>query len=567
MKKRISLLLLAFAICKSFVAFGQVNTSAKPAEKPAFAYLLATSDLDVNIKVLNNQNSYTVRTTDELVKIGLDAGDNIIKVTPLDGGKDGYTVTKTADKPGNIAFRADVAARRLEQQMASRLEEESRLKTLEKERQGIFDYSFENIDKRTIWGEAPDKSIEYALLPKGAPNNKIFAELEIFHGDKQILKGEKFAYDFISDLFNTPLYDDEMKNKLNLLKSKIFFIDFGNGFGDNGNMFSVKIESNRENIEKVLALVSNMLRHPLFSEEIFQKKKEDKLRYEIDQKQHPNCRSMVSYVFDQMYNSHSKDIPNYEISASEDINTLSELNLDDVKNVYKDFMGMTNARITLVGDFDLDSLRETILKEFSGWESPRQIKKLAKPKATCVEITDDKTIFIPDESKVAKEIYFPVGIDDSDADFDGLSCAVDIVRQRIINSLKNRTFSCGGRFMHNIYLSSCYIHAEVSDCNLDCANNVLTIFKNEFNNLESFPITAEELEFRKNEILEWYQISDDKKLEGWLSTSFDKGKSLKHRSLDKSKLLTLSINKINSIVDKYINPYNFGTIQAGNVKP
>lgn len=68
---------------KSVVAFGQVNISAKPTEKPEFAYLLATSDLDINSTALNNQNSYTVLATNELVKLGLVLGIISSKLCPL----------------------------------------------------------------------------------------------------------------------------------------------------------------------------------------------------------------------------------------------------------------------------------------------------------------------------------------------------------------------------------------------------------------------------------------------------------------------------------------------------
>jgi len=115
MKKRILLLFLTFGIFKSIVVFGQKATvTAKPVEKPAFAYLLATTDLDVKITVLNTGITYTVLTTDEMVKIGLDAGDNLLKITPMDGSQDGFTITKTADKPANIAYKVDIVAKRAE---------------------------------------------------------------------------------------------------------------------------------------------------------------------------------------------------------------------------------------------------------------------------------------------------------------------------------------------------------------------------------------------------------------------------------------------------------------------
>ena len=79
--------------------------------KTYYAYLLVSTDLDVHINV-NGERSYTVKQLDDATKIGLDAGDNILSITPLDGGLDGYKTTMNADKPGNKVFPIDLQAKR-----------------------------------------------------------------------------------------------------------------------------------------------------------------------------------------------------------------------------------------------------------------------------------------------------------------------------------------------------------------------------------------------------------------------------------------------------------------------
>jgi hypothetical protein len=156
--------LVALFICatNAIIGYGQ-----KPAiaEKNYYAYLLVTSDLDVKVTVLNNQNSFFVKTTDELVKIGLDAGDNIIKITPLDGGTDAFTITKTADKPGNIAYRIEVGLKRSQ---VGKQELENRIKDSLKIEVAKHLTIFETINKNMVlvnggvvgkcYIEYPDKS-------------------------------------------------------------------------------------------------------------------------------------------------------------------------------------------------------------------------------------------------------------------------------------------------------------------------------------------------------------------------------------------------------------------------
>lgn len=565
MKKTILLLFLTFALCKSFVAFGQANTSAKPAEKPAFAYLLATSDLDVNITVLNNQNSYTVRTTDELVKIGLDAGDNIIKVTPLDGGKDGYTVTKTADKPGNIAFRADISARRLDLQMAAQLEEKSRLKMLEKERQGIFDYSFENIDKRTIWGEAPDKSIEYGLLPKGTPANLVEAQLYFRFGNEQSLKGKRLTNMLLADLMNR-LNNEETGKKLDLLKSRIYFLDTWSMFGTFDYPLLVGIKSDRENIEQVIKIVSDLLKKPDFKEKDFLSIKEYMLDNLLRRQKDtiPIPRFILSDLRDKMTNLYPEDHPRYEwgINPDQKIKRLNNLTFEDIKSFYADFIGTSNASISVVGDFELNSVRETILKSLSGLKSLQNYSPV--PEAACSDLVKDTTVFIHSikERMSGKCIYWPVGIHKGDIDFNEFNYSIKILENRFKNLLNESSFY---NFSYTFGLESCYFYADVFDCDSKTADGVLTIFKNEIFNLENNPVTIEELESFKTEYLEITTVKDDGRLNlGIIGRALADGRSYAKQIAEKAQLSTLTAKQVNAILEKYIKKYYFGTILLKN---
>jgi formylglycine-generating enzyme required for sulfatase activity len=95
-------------------------------EPEAYAYLLVNSDLDVNITV-NYGKTYRVSSTDDGKRVPLEAGDNLIKITPLDGGSDGYTETITMDKKGNRVYSVKLKAAR-DAEEAKKKEEEVKKK-------------------------------------------------------------------------------------------------------------------------------------------------------------------------------------------------------------------------------------------------------------------------------------------------------------------------------------------------------------------------------------------------------------------------------------------------------
>ena len=83
-----------------------------PAKEPeAYAYLLVTTDLEVNISV-NFSKAYRVSPQDEGRRIPLEQGGNLVKISPADGGDDGYTDEININSKGNIIRKIELKAKR-----------------------------------------------------------------------------------------------------------------------------------------------------------------------------------------------------------------------------------------------------------------------------------------------------------------------------------------------------------------------------------------------------------------------------------------------------------------------
>jgi len=553
MNKR-TLLFLAIGICSSMVAFGQKTTvPAKPAEKPAFAYLLATSDLDVKITVLNNQNSYTVRTTDELVKIGLDAGDNIIKITPIDGGKDGYTITKTAEKPGNSVFFIDLGAKR------SQKAQEEQAKTFEADRQGKFDLSEENFKKRVIWGQAKDQSIEYTLLPMGTEDEEVEATFNIYFGNEKDLTGKKTVCQLLGKMLYESVHKDEIDQELDKLKSRIYF----SSYVDDYAYLYISVNSNRQNINRALEITSDLLKHPSFNESDFIQVKKKEI--EENTKELGKNYNIYDEIISKICPIYPKDHLLYRLSKKEEIDAINKVSLDEVKQFYNDFLGTTDAYVTIIGDFELNAVRDQILEKFSGWKSPKPCIPIPQPQQyeCCFgKLVRDSLVYMPEAENVVVDIWLPIDLNGNDKSLNDANTFCGLIRNRL-NKIINKKdgdsqflgvwFSCG---------LSCHTSFP-SELAKDAINRLVA----EIKNIRSNPISNEEIEAFKFEYDQGYLKNKDFFIASLLRGPYNEGKRIHDFFVSIKNNQSITKEQINAFIDKYINPESKPiTIQAGNIQ-
>lgn len=562
MNKRI-LLFLVIGIGNSIMALGQKTTvPAKPAEKPAYAYLLATTDLDVKVTVLNTQNSYTVRTTDELVKIGLDAGDNIIKITPLDGGNDGYTVTKTADKPGNSAFQIELMAAR--SMVDAQQKKEEILKKFEEERLGKFSYyDLDYVETRVTWGEAADKSIEYALLPKGATDYEVEAELVIRFGSEESLRGKAMTKHIMDEYLGKILGDDyEVLGKLHVFPSvNSYYSDVWGSNEYQTSVLIINIKSTRENIIPALSRISELLRKPEFTQENFNSIKEtfNHILKQNEKYDGKNLREQLWFGMNGLLDPIPKNHPNYikRMSLEEQAQEANKVSLWDIEQFYEDFFGMTDASIAVVGDFDLIGVKNVITKQFSNWPSKKTYIPLVEPSS--VELTtSDITINVPGTTGVKNAFFLPINIpgEEENVSRTVISLIGEIAGKRNGNIYSNNYgWKNGGILVE--------LKEDCKKCDSIGMEGMLNRIKTEFNNLKLNPVTQDEVTNLKDHVWWW---GSDNGLKELLLESLNDDLTLKETAMRRLQPIGVSEYQVNDAIKKYLNTDKLVAIKVGNIK-
>ncbi len=428
-----------------------------------------------------------------------------------------------------------------------------------------FDPSPQNIESRTARGEATDKGIEFAFLPKETRGNSVSARMTLRFGDVNSLKGKDIAAQFASQMLDkgtTNLNRQQIQDELDRLKARV------NIFGGASSV-NVMIDTENETLGEVVKLVADMLKNPSFSQEEFEKLKEEQLAGLESQRSEPNALAFNAY--NRMMNPYPKDDPRYVMSFDEEAEAIKKLTLDEVKDFYKKFYGTTDATVAVVGDFDKEKIKKTVLDEFSNWKSPAGYTRISDPYVDIKPKTE--SIQTPDKANAMFIAGMPLNIRDDDPDYPALVMGNFMLGGGFLNSRlavrirqkEGLSYGVGSSLFASSYekaggFMARAIYAPENVEKLEAA------FKEEIDKMRNEGFTAEELEAAKTGYIQNRGMSraDDRSLSGTLNSYLDLDRTMQWDAALEEKIMKLTPQQINAAMKKYIDPSKFVYVKAGD---
>jgi zinc protease len=274
-----------------------------------------------------------------------------------------------------------------------------------------FDPSPKNIDSRTIRGVL-QPGIKMAFISKKTRGNSVVATMSLHFGDEKSLQDRSMAATMAGAMLmrgTTKHTREQIKDEFDRLKAVVQVTGSATGA-------SVNLETTRENLPAVLALVAEVLREPAFPEKEFEQVKQARLAGLEQQKTEPNAIAQLALM--RHLNVYPKGDPRYVRSTDESIADVKAVTLDDAKKFYKDFYGASNAELAVVGDFEAESLQQSVSKLFGDWKSPKPFQIL-KREYKSVEAVN-QAIETPDKANSMFMAGLPVDITDESKDYPAL---------------------------------------------------------------------------------------------------------------------------------------------------
>lgn len=435
-----------------------------------------------------------------------------------------------------------------------------------------FDPSPKNIETRTTRGEAEDGTIEFAFLPKETRGNSVSARLTLRFGDLESLKGKATAGEFAASMLDkgtATMTRQEIQDELDRLKAQVRIFGGATSTG-------VNIETEHDNLVEVIQFVGKLLKESNFSQEEFDKLKEEQLAGLESQRSEP--MSLAFNSFSRTLRPYPKDDPRYVMDFDEQVAAIEALTLDDVKSFYENFYGTTDATMAVVGDFDQEAVKKATLEVFSDWKSPNGYNRISK-KYRPIEATNE-SINTPDKANAMFVAGMPVQLNDDSDDYAALVMGNFMLGGGFLNSrLATRvrqqeglSYSVRSGLQGDSYDDSgvFYAYAIYAPENRD---KVEAAMKEEIQKALDEGFTAEELEAAKSGYIQNRGMSraDDRSLSGTLNSYLQLDRSMMWDAKLEEKIMALTPEDINKAMKKHIDVEKFIVVKAGDfeklVKP
>ncbi|MBA3465502.1 MAG: insulinase family protein [Deltaproteobacteria bacterium] len=276
-----------------------------------------------------------------------------------------------------------------------------------------FDATLANIEKRTVRSALPN-GMKVAVLSKTTRGHVVRARLTMRYGAEADFTGKRLAASMLDDALSR----GTKKHTFQQLKDKWDQLEAQVSFGTTPGTLDVNIQTTRDNLPAVLALVDEVLRQPSFPQDQFDIAVKETVSALEEQKSDPQTQAFTKVG--QIIAQYPKNHPLYVPSTEEQIKDLKALKLAEVKKFHA-FLGMSNATLAIVGDVDAPAVNAWLEKNWGAWKSPKPWKRLSR-KYTATT-AGDHIIDFPDKANALIGVVHAVALKDDDADAPAMTVA------------------------------------------------------------------------------------------------------------------------------------------------
>lgn len=427
-----------------------------------------------------------------------------------------------------------------------------------------FDPSPANIDARTITF-ALDDGARIALLAKKTRGETVSGRIVMRFGDEKSLFDKNEQIDMMAAMLDrgaAGLSHAAIDERLDALNSRLT-IDTWH------NTLIIGFESRRDKLGDFLPLLADVLRRPDFhASELETLKAQAVAALEASSREPASVAIREAGRYDNPY---PKGDLRYTPTVAEAIASLRGITAADLRRLHADFLGIQDAQIALVGDFDADAVRGQLGKLFGDWRAKKPSAELplpyrpAKPAVLKFE-TPDKA-----NAQLVGGTTLPVG--ESSPDMPALLLANRILGESGLSSrLGDRIRQKEGlSYGVGSFLSlrekqdsgELAIVASYAPENLD---RLMTALREELTRFATQGVSASELEDARKGMLQQMSIarSNDGSLARTLSTNLWVGRDMKWQANLERRLQAITVDELNAVIRKYFDPEHFAFIQAGD---
>ncbi|MBP6235025.1 MAG: insulinase family protein [Saprospiraceae bacterium] len=427
-----------------------------------------------------------------------------------------------------------------------------------------FDPSFENIEKRTTKGK--EKSgLKFALLPKQNRGDAVNANITLRYGTPSSLIGKSSIAQLTASMLDKgtkSMSRQAIQDKLDAIKARVGV------FGGQSSL-TFNIETTNQNLDQVLDLVGDIALNPAFSQEEFDKLKNEQIAGMEEQLSDPG--SIANNRLNVITNPYPKTDVRYVMTMKEEIEALKAVTLDDVKKFYKENYGASEATATVVGDFDKEKTNQKLTKYFGNWKSPSKYERITDPYMPIKPL--DENINTPDKANAMFFASLPLQINDSHPDYAAMVIGNFMLGGGFLNSrLATRirqkeglSYGVGSWFQGSSQDDSGNFgaYAIYAPENRD---KVQKAFQEEITKVKTEGFTKEELDAARSGWIQGQVVNraQDRALLGKLANNMRLDRDMMWDKALEEKIMKLTVEDINKVMAKHMDPAKMIYVKAGD---
>ena len=429
----------------------------------------------------------------------------------------------------------------------------------------VFDPSLDNIEKRTTRGVLID-GIKMALLPKKSRGEQVRLSLTIRYGDIESLNGLQGASQLLPTLMmrgTKSLSHEELADQLDQHQT---VMTASGGLGS----VSISLQTKREELPAALELMRQVLREPTLPADQFEVLRRERSAALEGRQTDP--QTIARQTLQRKLFPYPKNDVRHILPIAGVIERYQNVKLEDVKRLYKDFLGTGAGELVIVGDFDPDQTLPILKKSLESWKADYAYTRI--PSQAFGKVPGStQTIQIPDKANAVYYAGQVISMSQQHRDYPALKLGFYILgggslSSRLGDRVRQKeglSYGVGAGYSGNWFdkVSRLTVAAISNPQN---SSQLMKSIEEEVNLLIAQGITEEELAQAKKGYLQSLAVqrTSDGSILGLLASSLYEKSTMMDQGKYESAVGQLTASQVGVALKKHINPKRLVIITAGD---
>lgn len=421
-----------------------------------------------------------------------------------------------------------------------------------------------NIESRVQRTNLSD-NIELATLQKQTRGEAVNATFIIRFGDEAAFTGKRVATDMLAPMLRrgtTSRSFQQISDELDNLQSQV-------NLSSSPTSIRVSITSERKNFSKTLALVTDMLRNPAFSESEFATLQKERIAGIERGKSDP--QALAANALQRAMSPFDKSSIHYVPTIEESLEEVRAATLQDVKSLYESVVGPSNVQIAIVGQFDQAETDASLKAMFDGWTAKKPFTRIARPFKP--NTSGPMSINTPDKPMAFVGMGAMLEMSQKDSDFPAMQIAGYILgggsKNRMLDRLRQKdglSYGAGAQVQPSPLDNLTPVIA-FALCAKQNASKAASAMKEEMTRWINEGVDAEELDAAKKAFRLAFltRLNDDGAVAGSLAEGLFLDRTMKWDEERLAKIDALTEAQVDDVVKRRVSGANFFELQAGDL--